>query len=78
MILFHLVRVRAADVRDGLASTQVLNAIFSSPFSAAELASLSTDIARKSLALLWPLRLSCSGSDILGAKRFPRRPMREG
>jgi len=79
MILFHLVRVRAGDVRDGLASTQVLNAIFSSPFSAAaELASLSTDIARKSLALLWPLRLSCSGSDILGAKRFPRRPIREG
>jgi hypothetical protein len=78
MILFHLVLVRAGDVRDGLAPTQVLNAIFSSPFSAAELASLSTDIARKSLALLWPLRLSCSSSDILGAKRFPRRPMREG
>jgi len=55
------------------------NAVPSSPFSApAELASLFIDIARKPFAPLWPLRLSCSGSDILGAKGFPRRAIREG
>jgi len=56
MILFHLVYVRLGDVQDGLAPTQVFNAVSSSPFSApAELASLFIDIARKSLA---PLGLS--------------------
>jgi hypothetical protein len=51
MILFHLVWVRPGDVRDGLAPTQVFNAIPSSAFSApAELASRFIDIARKSLA----------------------------
>jgi len=79
MILFHLVWVRPGDVRDGLAPTQVFNAVPSSAFSApAELASRFIDITQKSLAPLWPLRLSGSGSDILGAKRFPRSPIREG
>jgi len=78
-ILFHLVWVRLGNVRDGLAPTQVFNSVPSSVFSApAELASRFIDIARKSLAPLWPVRLSCSGSDIPGAKRFPRRPIREG
>ncbi len=53
MILFHLVWIKLRDVRDGLAPTQVFNAVPSSPFSApAELASLFRDIARKSLAPL--------------------------
>ena len=69
VILFHLVWVRPGDVRDGLAPPQVFNAVPSSPFSApAELASLFIDITRKSVASLWPLRLSGSGSDILGAR----------
>jgi len=78
-ILFHLVWVRPGDVRDGFAPPQVFSAVPPSSFSApAQLASRFIDIARKSLASLWPLRLSCSGSDILGAQRFPRRPIREG
>jgi len=56
MILFHLVWVRPGDIRDGLAPTQVFNAVPSSAFSApAELAPLFIDIARKPLA---PLGLS--------------------
>ena len=72
-------RVRLREVRDGLAPTQVFNAVPSSAFSApAELASRFIDIARKSLAPPLAVRLSGSGSDILGAQRFPRRPIREG
>jgi hypothetical protein len=79
MILFHLVWVRPGDVRDGLAPTQVFSAVPSLTFSVpAELTSRFIDIARKSLAPPLAVRLSSSGSDILGAKRFPRRPIREG
>jgi hypothetical protein len=79
MIIFHLVWVRLGDVRDGLAPTQVLNAVPSWLFSApAEIASRSIDIAPNSLALLWPLRLSSSGPDILSSQRFFPRPIQEG
>jgi len=69
VILLPLVWVRPGDVRDGLAPTQVFNSVPSPPFSACpELASRFIDIARKSLAPLWPLRLSPVKKRLKGGK----------
>ncbi len=78
-LLLHVVGARSGDVRDRVTSAQVFDAVSSSPFlPPAELASRFIGLAPKSFSPFWPVHLSCLGSDILGAQRFPRRAIRVG